>query len=170
MCIGSLLPNVPFPDFGVVSRGGATTSIGGAYVITAKHNYIISQYGESWAEAVRKQKWGSTTYDMHGTVKETGSNGDFAIGRVNKFVVETQGVTTGFDSTLTGQDFRDRYGVMYNGKKRILVYRAGSGYFALRDKNGIKNYRDVKWIPEMLGGSIFEFDHNRGNGTSATVN
>ena len=165
------LPNVPFPDFGVVSRGGATTSIGGAYVITAKHNYIISKYGESWAEAVRKQKWGSSIYDMHGKLDATGSRGDFAVGRVNKFVVETQGATTGYIANLSDKDFRERYGVMVNGQKKVLIYRAGSGYFAMTDNNGTEKHDGVKWVPEMLGGSIFAFDHIRQkDGTIGAVN
>ena len=136
-------------------------------MITAQHNYVSRPgVGASWVEPVKNQTWGSTTYH----IQQSKNNKDFAVGRLNKFVVETTGITSGFDSSLKGQAFIDRYGVEYNGQKKVLVYRAGSGYLAIKDNNGSKDYGEVKWRPEMIGGSIYAYDHWRNDGTVGTVN
>ena len=148
---GSLaLPDVPFPDFSPISKHGPTTSIGGAYAVTAYHN---KKYG-SWHQHVGKPQWGYTTYQV------VGDNyiNDFAVTRLNKFVVETQGVTSGVKGSLTKEQALERYGVDFNGKKQILVYRAGSGVFRLRHEGGIHEMKEVAYVPELLAGSIWALD------------
>ena len=146
------LPDVPFPDMGVVANQGSSTSIGGAYSVTATHN---KKYGP-WHVSVGKPEWGKTTYyaqsDIH--VDHQSGRGDFSAIRLDKFVVETRGVE-GIETNLTDAEFVERYGVMYDGKKQVIAYRAGSGMFSLQDKNGKTDYRDVSYKPELLGGSFF---------------
>ena len=109
------LPNVPFPDFSVVTNLGSATSIGGAYMITATHN---KKYGP-WHDSVAKPSFGKTTYQTLDSkpADHVESGHDFSVVRLNKFVVETTGVPHGIDTSLTEQQFIDRYGVMYDGRK-----------------------------------------------------
>lgn len=141
------LPKVPFPDFSPIARHGSVTSIGGAYMITAQHN----KKDGHWQEYAKNPEWGQTKYHLQDSM----SNDDFAIGRLNKFVVETQGFTDGIEQNLTHEQALDRYGVMYQGKKQILVYRAGSGMLQIHDSNGTIDYKDVAYKPDLLGGSIY---------------
>ena len=141
------LPKVPFPDFSPIARHGSVTSVGGAYMITAQHN----KKNGNWHQFAGNPEWGQTKYHL----KDSMSNDDFAIGRLNKFVVETQGVTEGIEQNLSYEQALERYGVMYQGKKQILVYRAGSGMLQIRDGKGKVDYKDVAYKPELLGGSIY---------------
>lgn len=161
---GSVLtfPNVPFPDFSVVSNEGSATSIGGAYMITATHNKIG---GKHWHGSIQNAKFGKTTYnpigDIH--VSPNVSGGDFAVIRLNKFVVETTGVKNGIDTTLNWDQFVDRYGIEYNGKKTVLAYRAGAGKLGIKDHSGTSQYKDVSYKPELLSGGFFDlYDHGKG--------
>ncbi|WP_149007835.1 hypothetical protein, partial [Escherichia coli] len=74
-------PNVPIPDFSPASNKGATTSIGGAYSVTATHNGTTHH-------AISTQNWGQSSYKYIDRM----TNGDFAVTRLDKFVVETTGV------------------------------------------------------------------------------
>ena len=58
------LPDIPFPDFSAVSSKGATTSIGGAYTVTASHNekFKYPNSNRPSHHAIDTQKWGNTTY------------------------------------------------------------------------------------------------------------
>lgn len=75
-------PEVVIPDFSPASNKGATTSIGGAYSVTATHNGTKHH-------AVATQSWGQTDYNAINRMV----HGDFAVQRLNKYVVETTGVT-----------------------------------------------------------------------------
>ena len=142
------LPKVPFPDFSPVTNHGSATSIGGAYMITAQHN----KKNGNWHDKAGNPVWGQTRYHLEDSM----SNDDFAVARLNKFVVETQGFTDGIEQNLTPEQALERYGVMYQGQKQILVYRAGAGVLYIRDQNGKTEYKDVAYIPELLGGSIYK--------------
>ena len=145
------LPNLPFPDFSPVSRHGSTTSIGGAYMITAQHNKL---YTGHWQQYAGSPEWGASKYE----VKDSTAHGDFAITRLNKFVVETQGFTHGVQENLSMNQMLDRYGVEHNGKKHVFVYRAGAGTFELTHDGGKHKEADISYMPELLAGSIFELD------------
>ncbi|MGL9637296.1 ESPR-type extended signal peptide-containing protein, partial [Escherichia coli] len=70
-------PEVTIPDFSPVSAKGATTAIGNAYSVTASHNGTIHH-------AVKTQTWGQSDYHYVDRV----TKGDFAVQRLDKFVVE----------------------------------------------------------------------------------
>lgn len=103
------LPDLPFPDFSAVSSKGTTTSIGGAYVVTAAHNEKWQENGRPSHHSIKSQTWGNTTYRWEGSR----SHGDFAVQRLNKFVVETEG----FDGVEIPQNqenwkkLHERYGI-----------------------------------------------------------
>ncbi|HBN2126622.1 TPA: autotransporter outer membrane beta-barrel domain-containing protein, partial [Escherichia coli] len=139
-------PDLPIPDFSAASNEGATTAIGGAYSVTATHNGTMHH-------AVSTQEWGQSTYKL---VDRT-TSGDFSAHRLDKFVVETAGVSDGVDSSLTAAEALKRYGVDYNGKKQIIGFRAGSGSTSV--VNGKSEYLfDQAYNPTLLSGSMFTFD------------
>lgn len=145
------LPDVPFPDMSVVANFGSVTSIGGAYGVTATHN---KKFGP-WHFSVAEPKFGQTTYNVVGSIDVGGS--DFSALRFNKFVVETTGLDTGIDTSLNHQAFIERYGVMYQGQKQVIAYRAGNGRLIIQDHGGTTSYMDVKYIPAMLSASLFKY-------------
>ncbi|EBX3672454.1 hypothetical protein DRU60_24615, partial [Salmonella enterica subsp. enterica serovar Stanley] len=112
---------VPFPDFSPVANKGATTSIGGAYSVTATHNKTSHQ-------AIATQSWGQTNYKY----VDRNTSDDFAVTRLNKYVVETHGIVSGADTSLTKAQALERYGVNFKGEKKLIAFRAGSGYLALQ--------------------------------------
>ena len=142
------LPDVPIPDFSVVSNHGPATSIGGAYIVTATHN---SAKGD-WVWPVKNPVFGNTKYSLQGHEK---GGSDFSALRLDKFVVETTGVANGIDNTLNNQQFIDRYSVEYNGKKQVIAYRAGQGELRIKDGSGNSIYPGVTYKPELLSGSLF---------------
>ena len=151
------LPNVPFPDFSVVTNHGSSTSIGGAYLVTATHN---KKYGP-WHDTVARPAFGKTTYQtLDPKLGSVDAGQDFSVARLNKFVVETTGVPRGIDTTLTEKEFIDRYGVEYNGKKQVVAYRAGSGVLSVTWRNGRVNYPSIYYKPELLSGSLFTYFRN----------
>lgn len=83
-------PKVPIPDFSPASNKGATTSIGGAYSVTATHNGTVHH-------AVSTQNWGQSSYKYVDRM----TKGDFAATRLDKFVVETSGVKNSVDFSLS---------------------------------------------------------------------
>lgn len=103
-------PKVPIPDFSPASNKGATTSIGGAYSVTATHNGTAHH-------AVSTQNWGQSSYKYVDRM----TKGDFAVTRLDKFVVETSGVKNSVDFSLNNHDALERYGVDINGEKKLLV-------------------------------------------------
>ena len=138
------LPDIPFPDFSAVSSKGATTSIGGAYTVTASHNekFKYPNSNRPSHHAIDTQKWGNTTYRW----ENSRHNGDFAIQRLNKFVVESEGLD-GVDIPQTDQGWRDlheRYGTYTNkeGKRKLLILRVGTGVasFTQDGKNNPLNF------------------------------
>ena len=153
-----VLPNVPFPDFSVVTNQGSATSIGGAYMVTATHN---KKYGP-WHASVGTPAFGKTTYQTLDSSPNdyVHAGQDFSVVRLNKFVVETTGVPRGIDTTLTEKEFIDRYGVEYNGKKQVVAYRAGSGVLNVSWGDGRINYKDISYKPELLSGSLFTYYFN----------
>lgn len=142
-------PDVPFPDFSVVSNSGPVTSIGGAYAVTATHN---KSKGD-WVWSVKDPAFGRTTYHVQSNHVEGGT--DFSALRLDKFVVETTGIPNGIDLTLNEAEFKERYGIMYNGKKEVLGYRTGAGVLNVTYSDGRKNYTNVSYKPELRGGSLF---------------
>ena len=147
------LPNVPYPDMGVVSNQGSVTSIGGAYMVTATHN---KKFGP-WHHSVLNPSWGNTTYTAQAgevSVDYGIKSADFSAVRLDKFVVETRGVG-GIDTSLSYEDFVDRYGVMIDGKKQVIAYRAGAGMLSIQDNNGRVDYKDISYRPELLGASFY---------------
>ena len=121
------LPDIPFPDFSPVSSKGMTTSIGGAYTVTATHNETKYSYsnGRPSHHAIEYQRWGNTTYKWEGSRR----NGDFAVQRLNKFVVETEGFE-GVEIPQTQENWHklhDRYGMVLNGQRKVLIMRIGAG-------------------------------------------
>ncbi|HAO1957736.1 hypothetical protein H5T09_26430 [Escherichia coli] len=141
------LPEVPFPDFSPVSNKGASTSIGGAYSVTATHNQITHH-------AIATQSWGQTNYKY---VDRNTSN-DFAVTRLNKYVVETKGIVSGANTSLTKEQAIERYGINFKGEKKLIAFRAGSGYLALQKSGKTINYKDVSYVPELLNGSFVLVD------------
>ncbi|EKP2710135.1 autotransporter outer membrane beta-barrel domain-containing protein, partial [Escherichia coli] len=142
------LPEVPFPDFSPVANKGSTTSIGGAYSITATHNTKTHH-------SVAEQNWGNTTYkqaDWHT------SHPDFAVSRLDKFVVETRGVTEGADTSLSKQQALERYGINYKGEKKLIAFRAGSGTIGIKKDGKTTPFDEVFYKPEMLNGSFVHID------------
>ena len=148
------LPDVPFPDMSVVGNFGSTTSIGGAYTVTATHNKKFGYWHFSVGD---NSSFGKTNYRAVGSIDAPGS--DFSAIRLNKFVVETTGLDTGIDTSLSKEAFLERYGVMYQGKKQVIAYRAGAGRLFIQDHNGTVNYNDVKYIPAMVSASLLSFNH-----------
>lgn len=142
-------PDLPMPDFSAVSKKGNTTSIGGAYVVTATHN-------RPEHHAIKEQSWGNTTYKY---VNRT-QNGDFSAQRLNKFVVETEGITDGVtvEQNQAGWDaMHERYGVDVNGKRKVIAFRVGSGQAQIKDNGKVTNL-GVVYEPTTLSASMFEIE------------
>ncbi|EER9956730.1 autotransporter outer membrane beta-barrel domain-containing protein, partial [Escherichia coli] len=143
------LPEVPFPDFSPVANKGSTTSIGGAYSITATHNTKTHH-------SVAAQNWGNSTYKQ---VDWYTSQPDFAVSRLDKYVVETRGATEGADTSLSTQQALERYGVNYKGEKKLIAFRAGSGKIGIRKDGNLTPLDDISYKPEMLNGSFVHIDN-----------
>ncbi|MCK0534514.1 MULTISPECIES: S6 family peptidase [unclassified Anaerobiospirillum] len=156
-----VLPDVPFPDFDAYSNEGPVTSIGGAYMVTATHNRLSNG---SWHTASQSPSWGISKYSL----QDYAANADFVVTRLNKFVVETPGIRHGVDYSLSDAQKLDRYGVMVNGQKRILMYRAGSGWLNVKTAGGGKTFKDVSYRPELRSGSIYVL-YQWNNGPNQTV-
>ncbi|EGK3862187.1 autotransporter outer membrane beta-barrel domain-containing protein [Escherichia coli] len=139
-----LLFPTSIPDFSPTDSMGANTSIGGAYSVTAAHNDIVHK-------AIGQQTWGATTYNF---VTRMSNNSDFAVQRLNKFVVETTGLTDYVDSTLTAEQALQRYGIDTNQGRKIIGFRAGAGQLIINNKQTDINYR-----PETLSASMFVLTH-----------
>ena len=158
------LPNVPFPDFSPVSNTGPTTYVGGGFAVTAAHN---KKWG-AWKKDVGEPFWGISSYGMHERPiyqpnyntkpDEAAIHDDFAIVRLNKYVVETPGYTDAVDVTLNNQEFLDRYGVVYNGKKMVLAYRAGAGVLYTTYKGKKTEFKSADYRSELLSGSIYRLN------------
>lgn len=149
------LPDLPFPDFSAVSSKGTTTSIGGAYVVTAAHNEKWQENGRPSHHSIKSQTWGNTTYRWEGSR----SHGDFAVQRLNKFVVETEG----FDGVEIPQNqenwkkLHERYGIDVNGKRKVIMFRIGSGNAQITMNGSTSNLgfaNENGW----LTGTIFELE------------
>ncbi|MEN1544106.1 hypothetical protein AAIH37_36990, partial [Pseudomonas aeruginosa] len=91
---------------------GATTAIGNAYSVTASHNGTIHH-------AIKTQPWGQSDYHYVDRV----TKGDFAVQRLDKFVVETAGATEHADFNLSAAEALERDGIEFNGKKQIIGFR-----------------------------------------------
>ncbi|MWU56170.1 autotransporter outer membrane beta-barrel domain-containing protein, partial [Escherichia coli] len=141
-------PEVEIPDFSPASNKGATTSIGGAFSVTASHNGTTHH-------AIATQSWGQTDYKAINRM----TKGDFAVQRLDKFVVETAGATESVDFNLNSAEALERYGVMLNGKKEIIGFRAGAGKSVLT-LNGKSTTLDAAYNQSMLIASLFKLDWN----------
>ncbi|HBB6388173.1 TPA: autotransporter outer membrane beta-barrel domain-containing protein [Escherichia coli] len=139
-------PKVPIPDFSPVSNKGATTSIGGAYSVTATHNGTTHH-------AVSTQNWGQSSYKY--VDRET--KGDFAVTRLDKFVVETSGVKNSVDFSLNSHDALERYGVDTNGEKKIIGFRVGAGITSTI-QNGSSYNTGQTYNPLLLSASMFQLN------------
>ncbi|EKN2362827.1 autotransporter outer membrane beta-barrel domain-containing protein, partial [Escherichia coli] len=141
-------PDVPVPDFSAASNNGASTSIGGAYSVTAAH-YSPVHHG------ITTQSWGQTLYNKIDRM----TAGDFAVSRLNKFVVETTGATDYADVTLSAEQALERYGIEYNGKRQIIGLRVGSGITEVVQDN-VKYNTNKTYVPELLSASMFTVNWN----------
>ncbi|HFI1681559.1 TPA: S6 family peptidase, partial [Escherichia coli] len=141
-------PDVPVPDFSAASNNGASTSIGGAYSVTAAH-YSPEHHG------ITTQSWGQTLYNKIDRM----TAGDFAVSRLNKFVVETTGATDYADVTLSAEQALERYGIEYNGKRQIIGFRVGSGITEVVQDN-VKYNTNKTYVPELLSASMFTVNWN----------
>ncbi|EFG8850491.1 autotransporter outer membrane beta-barrel domain-containing protein [Escherichia coli] len=139
-------PNVPIPDFSPASNKGATTSIGGAYSVTATHNGTTHH-------AISTQNWGQSSYKYIDRM----TNGDFAVTRLDKFVVETTGVKNSVDFSLNSHDALERYGVEINGEKKIIGFRVGAGAMSTV-QNGNKYDTGQLYNPLLLSASMFQLN------------
>ncbi|EFA6635782.1 autotransporter outer membrane beta-barrel domain-containing protein [Escherichia coli] len=140
-------PKVEIPDFSPASNKGNTTSIGGAYSVTATHNSTNHH-------AISTQSWAQSNYKYVDRM----SKGDFAVTRLDKFVVETSGVTDYVNFNLNSAQALERYGVEFNGKKQIIGFRAGAGSTEIV-QNGTYNSGQV-YQPELLSASMFHLNWN----------
>ncbi|WP_425535249.1 S6 family peptidase [Escherichia coli] len=139
-------PNVPIPDFSPASNKGATTSIGGAYSVTATHNGTTHH-------AISTQNWGQSSYKYIDRM----TNGDFAVTRLDKFVVETTGVKNSVDFSLNSHDALERYGVEINGEKKIIGFRVGAGT-TYTVQNGNTYSTGQVYNPLLLSASMFQLN------------
>lgn len=139
-------PTVPIPDFSPVSNKGATTSIGGAYSVTATHNRVNHH-------AIVNQNWEESTYQYVDRM----TKGDFAVTRLNKFVVETTGVKNHVDFSLNNKDALERYGVDFNGEKKIIGFRVGAG-LTTTVQNGNTSTTEQAYNPLLLSASMFHLN------------
>ncbi|EHV70967.1 serine protease espP [Escherichia coli DEC6D] len=83
--------------------------------------------------------------------------------------METQGIFSGADTSLTKAQALERYGVNFKGEKKLIAFRAGSGYLALQSNGKSINYKDISYIPELLNGS-FVLVENWSSGVIQTNN
>ncbi|HAZ3610114.1 TPA: autotransporter outer membrane beta-barrel domain-containing protein [Escherichia coli] len=135
-------PEVTIPDFSPVSAKGATTAIGNAYSVTASHNGTIHH-------AIKTQTWGQSDYHYVDRV----TKGDFAVQRLDKFIVETAGATEHVDFGLSATEALERYGIEFNGKKQIIGFRVGSG------ATGVTSYSvGQAYNPLLRSASMFQLD------------
>ncbi|HFO9116517.1 TPA: autotransporter outer membrane beta-barrel domain-containing protein, partial [Escherichia coli] len=141
-------PDVEIPDFSAVSNKGSTTSIGGAYSVTATHNGTNHH-------SISTQTWGQTSY----TAIDRMTKGDFSVQRLNKYVVESEGVTDYVDFSLNTQQALERYGVEFNGKKQLIGFRAGSGTTYIT-QDGISYNTGQAYLPELRSASMFLLNWN----------
>ncbi|EHH6605704.1 autotransporter outer membrane beta-barrel domain-containing protein [Escherichia coli] len=152
-----VFPEVPFPDFSPVSNKGATTSIGGAYSVTASHNGITHH-------AISTQNWGQSYYKYVDRM----TSADFAVTRLDKFVVETTGVTQSADLSLSKKQALERYGINYKGKKQLIAFRAGAGTLTFQKDGKITPASSYSYSPDILNGSFVLVDD--WNGGRITTN
>lgn len=142
------LPNVPFPDFSSKSIYGTSTSIGGAYSVTATHN-LGNQPNHF---TLINPKWDQTTYSF----VDKRSNNDFEAQRLNKFVVETAGIQ-GVDLSKLSEAEKERYKITKpDGSKAMIFYRAGDGSLQLKNSQSGQNIKYEGYHPELMSGVIGE--------------
>ncbi|HBA7202615.1 TPA: autotransporter outer membrane beta-barrel domain-containing protein, partial [Escherichia coli] len=145
-------PEVTIPDFSPVSAKGATTAIGDAYSVTASHNGTIHH-------AVKTQTWGQSDYHYVDRV----TKGDFAVQRLDKFVVETAGATEHVDFNLSAAEALERYGIDFNGKKQLIGFRVGAG------ATGVTSYGvGQAYNPLLRSASMFQLNWNNMLATNNT--
>ncbi|EFB3120626.1 autotransporter outer membrane beta-barrel domain-containing protein [Escherichia coli] len=141
------LPDVPFPDFSSVSNKGSTTAIGGSYTVTATHNNISHH-------SISTQGFGQTNYSYIDRM----SKGDFAVTRVNKFIVEGIGDIESADINLSQSEALEKYGVMYKGKKQLIGFRAGAGSLIFEKNGKLTKNQNVSYAPDIRNGSFVLID------------
>lgn len=148
-------PDLPIPDFSAVSNKGPTTSIGGAYTVSASHNIKppIQHH------AIYEQDWDQTKYKLVDVRNANQASPDFAVHRLNKFVVESTGITDTVNFNLSKEEALDRYGVMYNGQRMIIGFRAGSGTSEIVDKDG-KYIAGSSYSSDLLSATMFSYEWN----------
>ncbi|HFT2971188.1 TPA: S6 family peptidase, partial [Escherichia coli] len=141
------LPDVPFPDFSSVSNKGSTTATGGSYTVTATHNNISHH-------SISTQGFGQTNYSYIDRM----SKGDFAVTRVDKFIVEGTGDIESADISLSKNEALERYGIMYKGKKQLIGVRAGAGSLIFMKNGKITNNQNASYAPDIRNGSFVLID------------
>ena len=53
----------------------------------------------------------------------------------------------------------ERYGITFKGEKKLIAFRAGSGYLAFQSNGKTVNYKDINYSPELLNGSFVLVDN-----------
>lgn len=137
--------NLSIPDFSGAAASGAATAIGGSYSVTVAHNKKNPQAAET-------QVYAQSSYKV---VDRRNSN-DFEIQRLNKFVVETVGATPAETNPTTYSDALERYGIVtYDGSKKIIGFRAGSGGTSFINGES-KISTNSAYSHDLLSASLFE--------------
>ncbi|WP_088543913.1 autotransporter outer membrane beta-barrel domain-containing protein [Escherichia coli] len=149
-------PKVEIPDFSPASNKGTTTSIGGAYSVTATHSAPTHH-------AISTQSWAQSNYKYVDRM----TKGDFAVTRLDKFVVETEGLTDYVNFNLNSAQALERYGVEFNGKKQIIGFRAGSGVTSIVQNGVYQTGQGFK--PELLSATMFQLNWNNKHVNSNTA-
>ncbi|MCV5791782.1 hypothetical protein OFN52_32520, partial [Escherichia coli] len=85
------------------------------------------------------QGFGQTNYSYIDRM----SKGDFAVTRVNKFIVEGIGDIESADINLSQSEALEKYGVMYKGKKQLIGFRAGAGSLIFEKNGKLTNNQNV---------------------------
>lgn len=91
------------------------------------------------------------------------TKGDFAVQRLDKFVVETAGATEHADFNLSAAEALERYGIEFNGKKQIIGFRVGAG------ATGVTSYGvGQAYNPLLRSASMFQLNWNNMLATNNT--
>ena len=134
------LPDLPFMDFTKGSADATSTSIGGAYVVTAGHYFTGTGPTAVPHRIVRNPVYGQTTYQFADVKKRD----DFAVERLTKFVVETGGTKAVDISSMSEEEFLDRFGTEVDGETKVVGMHAGTGEIEFSYTNHRGAYYDFR--------------------------
>ncbi|ELG3412738.1 hypothetical protein RN043_004358 [Salmonella enterica] len=115
--------------------------------MTASHNGTTHH-------AISTQNWGQSSYKFVDRL----TSGDFAITRLDKFVVESSESIEGADTSLSKQQALDRYGVTYKGQKQLIAFRVGAGGLVLTKDGKETSAMSAGFSSDTLNGSFVRID------------